>query len=60
MKKNKYEKYHKKEGCSYSFTPEPLGYCWGYALNIDGKKSKKEIEKYCKGCEYREKKLARR
>ena len=27
-------------------------YCWGYAEMVDRKASKKEIAKFCKGCEY--------
>lgn len=37
-----FEKYHKKENCSYPFTNDPLGYCWGYAD---------------KGCEYYEEEI---
>jgi len=34
-----YEKYHNSDPrCAYPFSPEPLGYCWGYALYVDGKR----------------------
>lgn len=52
MKKNPFLKYENKDPrCDYPFTPDPLGYCWGYANNVDENKTKEECDKYCKGCE---------
>lgn len=55
MAKVDFEKYRKPEKCSYPWSPEPLGYCWGYAENKDAGMTDEEIEKeLCEGCEYKE------
>lgn len=51
-KKNPYAKYQKKKYCRYPFTPEPLGYCWGYAIAIDKGETLDKIHFGCKDCEY--------
>ena len=46
-----YTKYENKdERCTYPFSDDPLGYCWGYANFIDGDKAFKDFT--CDGCEY--------
>jgi len=48
-----FEKYHKKEHCSYPFEPCPVGYCWGYANGVDDGKTDAVIEAtLCQGCEF--------
>lgn len=43
-----YKKYHNKNKyCRYPFENMGLGYCWGYAWNIDDHKTEEEIEKDC-------------
>ena len=44
-KKTILDRYEKKENCAYPFSPESLGYCWGYALAKDSGKNDAEIEK---------------
>ena len=43
-----YKKYQNNFGwCKYPFDNSPLGYCWGFANDIDEGKSKEEIKKRC-------------
>ena len=43
-----YKKYQNNFGwCRYPFDNNPFGYCWGFATDIDNKKSKEEIRKSC-------------
>lgn len=37
--------------CTYPFTCDPLGYCWSFALHIDGNENYKNMEEHCKHCE---------
>ncbi len=37
--------------CTYPFTCDPLGYCWSFALHVDGSKGYEDMSKICPGCE---------
>ena len=53
VKITSWEQYHKKENCGYPFTPEPLGYCWSYATDVDNEVPAKETEAtHCRHCEF--------
>ena len=54
MIKSPFLKYKNPNYCSYPFTDGPLGYCWGYAGEVDRKTTKKEIKKMCskQPCEF--------
>jgi len=46
---------NKDKRCTYPFTPDLLGYCWSYALFVDGSEEKSYQEfcnEHCKNCEY--------
>jgi len=48
--KKRIEKYENPDPrCTYPFTPDPLGYCWGYACHVDGDPQFKDFN--CEGCE---------
>ncbi len=57
--KKHYAKYENKDPrCDYPFTPDPIGYCWGFAQYIDYLKRpiawKNGVKWYklsCRGCE---------
>jgi len=56
--KSKFDKYHNPDmACNYPFTPDSLGYCWGYATFIDEHPNASEQEitewmkKYCRDCD---------
>ena len=38
--------------CRYPFTPDPVGYCWGYALHIDGTPGYEDMGSHCPQCEF--------
>jgi len=43
-----YKKYQNNFGwCKYPFTGDSLGYCFGFANDIDEGKNKEEIKKRC-------------
>jgi len=43
---------NKDPRCVYPFTLHPLGYCWGYATNVDKNKTKTEHDEFCSaGCD---------
>ena len=55
MKSTKFSDYKNPDKrCSYPFTPEALGYCWGYAGLWDKAKNAKELKrkalKFCPDC----------
>jgi RecJ-like exonuclease len=50
-KDNPYEKYRNPDKrCHYPF--QPIDYCWSYAGLVDKRATEKEIEQFCKGCEF--------
>lgn len=49
---NPYEKYRNPDPrCTYPFTPDPVGYCWGYACHVDGNEKFADMMSRCVGCE---------
>ena len=61
--KNPYKKYRNPDkNCQYPFTPDPVGYCWGYATLIDNltcptckriiKPDEMIVRSLCSGCEF--------
>jgi len=47
---NKYE--NPDARCSYPFELHPLGYCFSYALHIDGDPKFTDMKKVCSRCEF--------
>ena len=37
--------------CKYPFEPDPLGYCWSFAIHVDKKHTPEQIFKSCIHCE---------
>ena len=44
---SEFDKYKKPTGCSYTFQPDGIDYCWGYAASVDS-----GAKMDCTGCEY--------
>ncbi len=42
---------NKDPRCDYQFTPDPLGYCWGYATAIDRGKEDAFVKERCPHCD---------
>ena len=37
--------------CTYPWSPGKFGYCWSFALHVDGVHSSEHMAKICPGCE---------